>query len=292
MELCSSTLEKCVASEIHKQEFQKCMNDLLKQIALGIEFLHHRAKIVHRDIKPSNILVVFPSQSTNNKYILKLADFGISKKLDIGENDVTVERRGSNGWKAPEIGSNLAESETEYTNAVDVFAGGCVFYFTFTLGNHPFGSRSAAAVDYKACQSNIDNDQQPDLELIGFQPTLRHLVAWMISHSPQERPTFRRVLSHPFFWTAKETLDFICDLSKELEYKGKPTPEQAHIIQRLESSKDIIFDDDWKQRLSAVVLKYLEETRKYNGKSVHNLLRAIRNKVFNYTIFLKKIVIF
>lgn len=38
----------------------------------------HTKKIAHRDLKPENILVF----ENNGKFILKIADFGLSKRYD------------------------------------------------------------------------------------------------------------------------------------------------------------------------------------------------------------------
>lgn len=45
------------------------------QMLKGLDYLHREKKVIHRDIKPSNILV-------NKKGQLKIADFGVSGKID------------------------------------------------------------------------------------------------------------------------------------------------------------------------------------------------------------------
>ena len=48
------------------------------QIVAVLEFMHSR-NIVHRDLKPGNILI-------DDRYCLKVTDFGDSKKLDPDDN--------------------------------------------------------------------------------------------------------------------------------------------------------------------------------------------------------------
>lgn len=45
------------------------------QMLKGLDYLHWEMKVIHWDIKPSNILV-------NKKGFLKIADFGVSGKLE------------------------------------------------------------------------------------------------------------------------------------------------------------------------------------------------------------------
>ena len=55
--------------------------DILRQLLDGISFLHDH-KIIHRDLKPHNILI----SKRKDKYIPKITDFGISKKIDSEKN--------------------------------------------------------------------------------------------------------------------------------------------------------------------------------------------------------------
>ena len=75
----------------------------------------HSLGICHRDIKPQNLLV------DTSTHVLKLCDFGSAKKLIRGEPNISYIC--SRYYRAPE----LIFGATDYTSAIDVWSGGCVF---------------------------------------------------------------------------------------------------------------------------------------------------------------------
>lgn len=283
MELCDCSLTQYIDRIRTSKLSIKPDRDLLKQIVQGLDFLH-RIGIVHRDIKPSNVLVVLPRQSTNNKPLLKLADFGISKKLDVEEKDVTTKRRGSTGWMAPELFATPAE----YTKAVDVFAAGLVLFYAATNGSHPFAPDASTDVgtdlNFEACQDSIKKEKSPNnLAMLKDKPNIQSLVDWMIQPKFPNRPVISKVLEHPYFWDAKKSLDFIRQVSEKIDGVNVGSEsEHSPLIKSLENLNGQIFSSDWQKALTPNILKKLNFKREkypYKGTSVIHLLRAIRNKV-------------
>ena len=72
----------------------------------GVKHLHEN-KIIHRDLKPGNVLRF---ESDYGDYVLKISDFGISKKLE-GTIHAGTTNAGTTRYMAPEV----AISQEKYT---------------------------------------------------------------------------------------------------------------------------------------------------------------------------------
>lgn len=95
------------------------------QLTNGLRYLDKHF-IIHRDIKPKNILL------TNNRRILKIADFGFAKRFENKSLHETI--CGSPLYMAPEImNSNI------YNNQTDLWSIGMILY-EMLYGNHPFAT--------------------------------------------------------------------------------------------------------------------------------------------------------
>jgi serine/threonine protein kinase len=93
------------------------------QLSNGLKYLDAH-NIIHRDIKPRNILL------TNNRRVLKIADFGLAKRI----HDVSLHETicGSPLYMAPEIMNHKS-----YNNQTDLWSIGMIL-FEMLYGSHPF----------------------------------------------------------------------------------------------------------------------------------------------------------
>jgi serine/threonine-protein kinase/endoribonuclease IRE1 len=72
-------------------------------------------------------------------------------------------------------------------------------------------------------------------------------------------------------------LGFLQDASDRFEIMERDPPDKGLVA--LETGAFDVVGADWQRRLDKVFLDNLGRFRKYNGKSVQDLMRAMRNKV-------------
>ena len=296
----------------------------MKQIASGLGHLHGLG-LVHRDIKPQNILIS-SSSSPRGRYRMLISDFGLCKKLDVDQSSSLPAAygfiaAGTAGWRAPEMlqcpNDELESSDTLATSddttmsslpttingsspststncqcltkSVDIFALGCLFYYILTNGRHPYGNRFER-------EDNIKKDIR-DLSLIYPNEEARDLITHMLHRQPSQRSDIEMCLLHPFFWDSAKRLAFLRDASNRFEVMSKDPMDRVLI--RLEKDAKSIVKTNWYQTLDQssdrILIKHLRLFRTYDGNTIRDLLRVLRNKVslsFTYIYLLFILLIF
>lgn len=307
LELCPASLADVIERPyLHAQIAQSGERDLpnvLYQITNGINHLHG-LRIVHRDLKPQNILV---SMGKDGKPRLLVSDFGLCKKLE-GEQSsfraTTAHAAGTSGWRAPELlvddeasnGKDIPPStdstastsdalvsldllpHRRATRAIDIFSLGLVFFYVLTKGRHPFdcGDKYMREVNIRHGRYNLS-----ELSVLGdYQHEAYDLISSMLAAEPKRRPTAREVMAHPFFWSAKKRLAFLCDVSDHFEKEPRDPPSEA--LMHLESYAPEICRGDFLRPLGKDFVESLGKQRKYTGTRLLDLLRALRNKRNHY----------
>jgi len=176
----------------------------LFQIFSGLKYLHSN-RILHRDIKGGNVLV-------NDEGIVKLADFGASKRIELSENGSandmedmmeTMTMRGTPYFMAPEV------FFCKYGSKADIWSSGGVAYqmctgkapwkdlglrtpmslFTY-LRKHtgpPLISQGGSTCDKKGSKSPLTCKD------------LQDLLEKCFHRDPTKRPTAHESLQHCFF---------------------------------------------------------------------------------------------
>uniref|UniRef100_A0A914HC90 non-specific serine/threonine protein kinase n=1 Tax=Globodera rostochiensis TaxID=31243 RepID=A0A914HC90_GLORO len=266
LELCDHTLEDFIKQQRGQMERQLKL-EMLRQATDGIAHLHS-IKIVHRDVKPKNILVngvVKGPPGTRPR--VKISDFGLCKTVKLGHNSISKVSGivGTEGWMAPE----LFDPKSSVTYAVDVFSLGCVFYYVFTEGEHPFG-------DAWVRMNNIVKGSFSLCRLDESDHTTRALIETMLRSEATLRPTACILVAHPVFWEPGKQLQFLLEVSDRIE----KLDSRDLIMRRLEWRRALVVGN-WLDKIGEPLKIDLLKQRSYQN-NVRDLLRAIRNKKHHY----------
>uniref|UniRef100_A0A914UPV4 Uncharacterized protein n=1 Tax=Plectus sambesii TaxID=2011161 RepID=A0A914UPV4_9BILA len=125
-----ANLEENWAALYEQRKLEKILttSDLLcfaYQIANGMEFVHSK-EVMHRDLALRNILLT-------SDYVVKIGDFGLSRRTIGGEYQINQNRPLPYKWTAPEALSDMnAPIES------DLYTFGILLWELFTLGGVPF----------------------------------------------------------------------------------------------------------------------------------------------------------
>eukprot|EP01119_Soliformovum_irregulare_P016106 TRINITY_DN462_c0_g2_i10.p1 TRINITY_DN462_c0_g2~~TRINITY_DN462_c0_g2_i10.p1 ORF type:complete len:449 (-),score=157.88 TRINITY_DN462_c0_g2_i10:82-1428(-) len=98
-------------------------------IARGVAALHEK-KIIHRDLATRNVLI----STERNTPVMKVADFGLSRKLQSSEYYNKMEIVLPVRWSAPEV-----LSTGKYSTASDVWSFGITLWEIYEQGALPYG---------------------------------------------------------------------------------------------------------------------------------------------------------
>ena len=133
---------------------------LLRTLAEAMDYAH-RLGVLHLDLKPANVLI-----GQNGEPLI--ADFGLARRIDAGQEGGSEEISGTPSYMAPE--QALLESHP-LTASTDIYGLGTVLYETLT-GRPPFAAVSAQATlervitEAPAAPRTLRKDVPPDLEAI------------------------------------------------------------------------------------------------------------------------------
>ncbi|CEG63918.1 Putative TKL protein kinase [Rhizopus microsporus] len=152
-------------------------------IALGVSYLHtRRPSIIHRDLKSMNILVSADDRA-------KINDFGLAR-IRPKANILMHTHCGTPNWQAPEYWS----SNPSYTEKVDVYACGLIFWEILTWGEYgyPYQDMSEHALYVAVKEQRI----RPPLGKLSqlYPHQLLLLIMEMWEGEPRLRPSMNQVV--------------------------------------------------------------------------------------------------
>jgi serine/threonine protein kinase len=209
---------------------------IARGITEGVAALH-AFNIVHRDLKPQNVLLAVDG-------VVKISDMGLARRTNPDSDSFSTDRgAGSVGWQAPEqmafaeqklaarsADSSAASQPLRLTRHVDLFALGCLIFYTLTDGEHPFGPPISRALRITKGERDLGALAHTRIGLLARERRIaaRYIVAQLVSPEPQSRVSAAAVARHPLFWSATEQLAFVREASDRLEAENELHWKQVH----------------------------------------------------------------
>lgn len=99
----------------------------------------------------------------------------------------------------------------------------------------------------------------------------------VLTFSFTHRPDTSTCLLHPYFWDPSKRLNFLQEASDRFEIMCRD-PRDPLLVE-LEKGAMGVVGNDWNARLDKWFIENLGKYRKYDRRSVQDLMRALRNKV-------------
>jgi serine/threonine protein kinase len=201
----NGSLDKYIHGD-HQHELDwKTMHSIAVGTARGIAYLHDECsnRILHCDIKPANVLL-------DANFLPKVADFGLAKISDREESHISVAKRGTLGYSAPEMWST---EHGPVTDRSDVYSYGML------------------VMEMVGGRKNIDYDQKS-------RPSKFFYADW----------AFQRVQKGEFGDLRKENMSEEDQLIAKklsliglwcLQFNSSSRPPISKVIQMLEGGDDI-----------------------------------------------------
>ncbi|XP_017561137.2 serine/threonine-protein kinase/endoribonuclease ire-1-like [Pygocentrus nattereri] len=235
LQLCESDLDKYMDQlrQQGEQDRMKTLKKLARDVLLGLAVLHE-AKVLHRDIKPSNVLIDVKGNA-------RLADFGISRRLNRGESTRCTSRAGTRGWEAAEILENEDKEKCRYKRSSDIQVAGMLVHYILSDGHHPFGRGNRVEVNIMDGKYSLQ--RITDVEA-------KDLIEGMIKKEPEQRLRIKDAVDHPYFWDDDRRDTFLNKVGDEEDVQNKRKNLGVELHNAVDKYTTF---SDWKSKIIRVV---------------------------------------
>ena len=281
------------------------------QLIQGVKHLHKHG-LVHRDLKPTNVLLIGDRVVVSDLGIALRVEGESQLTVSTGTpgwrapESSSLEKDEHLLTKASSVEIDILEQQPLMDNvsqkdsqehferisntllpdaSSDIFSLGCLIYYICSGGEHPFGG--VVDRERNALNGNIVLKQCEKLSMEDNN-LMFTLVTRMTDCDPGKRPSIKEVSANPLFWNASLRLGFLMDLSDWMEQQDRfaslPGILEFNCVRQqgaLSSGLITSPDDptrDWLNIVDKIIWSDLTKYRSYSGRSLVDLLRAIRNK--------------
>eukprot|EP01095_Lingulamoeba_sp_RSL-Kostka_P011907 TRINITY_DN463_c0_g2_i1.p1 TRINITY_DN463_c0_g2~~TRINITY_DN463_c0_g2_i1.p1 ORF type:complete len:613 (-),score=157.10 TRINITY_DN463_c0_g2_i1:360-2168(-) len=218
------------------------------EVVTAVKELHMK-KIAHLDLKPENVFIREDGKAL-------LGDFGSAYHWDKKKN-MTQFVSGNCGtvfYCAPEVNKEHFDPFI-----ADIWSIGILFYVLLT-GTWPFVGNTFEEVHDNAKENNL-HFHSSEMKKLDFHTT--HLLKWMLSFNPADRPTIDEILNHPFL--------------KEVNQTPSVDKKHIHLIEIVNSPSSSLR----KKKMMLRLRTFNDHEKRQRKKSV-DLRSYFDNNIINY----------
>lgn len=212
-----------LASQRSKPFTERQITSVCYQLLKATEYMHSKG-FLHRDIKPENILL--QSSGLEEDIKIKLADLGLTKRLNPGDRRLHTTYVATRWYRSPEILLHIGN----YGFPSDMWAIGAVMAEMVRLGNPLFPGRDEddqlarivalrghpAMVNWKSGEKTMKkrrihlprvSPSSLNSVLVGSSLPVVQLISDLLELDPGKRPTASEALNYPVFLTHGKGFD-------------------------------------------------------------------------------------
>lgn len=256
---------------------EKDASQTIKQVLSAVDYLHNN-NVVHRDLKPENLLYITQDLDSD----LVLADFGIAKMLDSGE-DTLKTMAGSFGYAAPEV-----MEQKGHGKPVDMWSLGVITYMLL-CDYSPFRSENLKDLIRECTLSQVVFHERYWKDV---SQDAKDFITRLIVPEPGKRWTSAQALGHIWLTGQNATEhDLVPELLKayEIRKKFKHAVPAASLKKKIERLREAGSDseDDMRDAAQAVPGASAESLPRSESGKAASLRDVVKDGSFFHAVMAK-----